>query len=158
MSYINWYMDINEIKSIRNRLFMRQLFYQKDYESRLKKYVTVGDLKQSLDSQITMSEKQKEEPTGPPRRTYYLIPSSGSKRMMKEGTLVMGRQGPWKTVDEEVPPREQKQTLVGGFPSQRKRNHHNICRRMSMVDIQMGSFIEIIYPILHHCTERTLAS
>lgn len=39
MSYVNWYMDINEIKS-RNRLFMRQLFYQKDYESRLKKYVT----------------------------------------------------------------------------------------------------------------------
>ena len=70
---------------------MRQLFYQKDYEPRLKKYVTVGDFKQSLGSQITMSEKQKEETTGSPRRTYYLMPSSGSKRMMKEGTLVMGR-------------------------------------------------------------------
>lgn len=48
MSYINWYMDFNEIKSMRNRLFMRQEYFQKDYEPRLKKLCGSSGLKTTL--------------------------------------------------------------------------------------------------------------
>lgn len=94
-----------------------------------------------LSSHITMNEKQTEESAQPPGRTYYPTLNSHVSKEDDEGRVpINGRQEPWRTVDREVPPKEQEQTLVRKISFPGEKRHHKIYKGIVMVVLPNENF------------------